>query len=272
MMLRVGICFALISGYAGEAATVKVASAPGKVVRLKGAPGTVWDATGATMAGAQIWGQPGTTLRGGTYTGVDPTGKPLPNCIDVRASNGVTVEGVKMTGCAAGLTLANLTGGLVQNNIADGVRNDGFFLSSVRGVNVIGNRCFNFRPTPGAHPDCIQGTSVNGALTANVTLSGNVSDTDAQCFSFFNASPGYGGFIRIVGNACRTTHGNAISCHACRAGSEVSGNTIALLQPARPGITATKLYMLDYSQPTKVCGNLAGPGGRLTAKEAAPCL
>ena len=110
---------------------------------------------------------------------------------------------------------------LIGNNFSD-MGSDGIDIALSRRVLIDGTKCHDFRPTPGAHPDCIQLWSRPSAPpTADITVINTVAAGEMQGVTAFNHvrdNVDDGGFDRIIfaSNDIRISFAQAVSLYDCR--------------------------------------------------------
>jgi hypothetical protein len=97
------------------------------------------------------------------------------------------------------------------------IASDGIDVSLSRNIVIDCNACTEFRPAPGAHPDCFQLWSRPAAPpTADIVITSNSAVGDMQGISLFNHvrdGANDGGFDRVLtrGNIVLNTYGDGIS-------------------------------------------------------------
>ena len=219
---------AILLGLAAPAAAATVATpatlavvlanaAPGDTIQL--APGSYaplvvrdrhWsppvtvDATAAQLRGVRLTEVSGLTWHGGTFDGGDVER----NGFAVQHGDHLVIDGATFHHFVRnGIGVGNLDDARITNNVMTDMGSDGIDIALSHRIVADHNRCSDFYPTPGAHPDCIQLWSrPEVAPTADITISNNEAIGNMQGFTAFNhARPDAtgkvvddGGFDRII--------------------------------------------------------------------------
>lgn len=216
------------------------------------------DATAATLRSVRLNDISGLTWRGGTFDG----GEAERYGLNVQFSDHIVVDSVKFSHFLRnGLNIGSVSDGRVVNNSFFDSGSDGIDIALSRRIVVDHNRCTDFHPTPGAHPDCIQLWSRPTAPpTADIVISNNQAIGDMQGFTMFNHvrnGVDDGGFDRITieNNLARVTNYNGIAVSACRQCIVRHNRVESLPNPAYPRTRAW--IKVDTSGGTISCDNLA---------------
>ncbi|WP_375290994.1 hypothetical protein [Qipengyuania sp.] len=131
---------------------------------------------------------------------------PLPPAVWVNVfidnSDRIEIVGTTLTGGQTGVLVTRGSQDItLRNNIATGLRSDGFNIATASRVSLVGNMCTEFRPIPpvyrgtrlikdGTHPDCIQVWSENGKpATSDIFIVGNRIGAGMQGITNFGARP-----------------------------------------------------------------------------------
>ena len=147
----------------------------GATARLK--PVTI-DASdpGATLAGFRCDGCSGVTVTGVTTTGG----------LSFQGGSNLTIVQVLCTGAVrACVELGNVTDATVEYVESIDAGSDGVDVAASQRVDVGFVTCTGSKPTPGAHPDCVQIYTKAGAATSYVTLHDSTAVGDTQGFDMF---------------------------------------------------------------------------------------
>ena len=122
-------------------------------------------------------------------------------------------------------------GGRIAGNWMTRIASDGIDVSLSRNIVIDCNACTEFRPVPGAHPDCIQLWSRPAAPpTADIVITSNSAVGHMQGISLVNHvrdGANDGGFDRVLtrGNIVLNTYGDGISAYDFR-GCTVRDNDV----------------------------------------------
>ena len=121
-----------------------------------------------------------------------------------------------------GIGMSEVSDARLIGNTFSEMGSDGIDIALSRRIFVDGTRCHDFKPTPGAHADCIQLWSrPNAPPTADITIINTVAAGDMQGVTAFNHvrnGVDDGGFDRITfaNNDIRITYAQAVSLYDCR--------------------------------------------------------
>ncbi len=160
-------------------------------------------------------------------------GKGTARGIFMRETDGASIMGGQFTGLRVAAVLSGTTDGLISNNRVLASTSDGFNIVNSHAVTVTRNSCTGGRPSPGAHPDCVQLWSLAGQpVQSDIRILDNRAVGATQGFTSFD--PHRGGGLRIVmsGNFAETSHPQGIACYAC-VDSIFTGNTLRTAAGAR---------------------------------------
>lgn len=256
-IVRAGL-FALLVGIGGPAVAATTATpatidevlahaAPGATIRLDAgsypplnlrarhwSPPVTVDATVADLRSVRLDGVSGLTWRGGRFDGGDvERGGIKADRSDHLVVDSATFRHFTRNGIGFGTT----TDSRIVGNVFTDSGSDGIDLAMSQRIVVDHNRCGDFHPTPGAHPDCIQLWSRPGnPPTADITITNNEAIGDMQGITMFNHvrnGVDDGGFdrIRIENNVVKVTSWHGIFVGSCR-GCVVRHNRAATLAGA----------------------------------------
>jgi hypothetical protein len=250
MISCTAIAAALLAAQPGAVVATGETACPARITLPAGDyRGAVLDATGATFQeGAALRGVRGLTIRGGTWGRADRgtrdwyvlridasadvalvgatvvgNGDGIGGGVQISSSTRVTVRDSRWTGHGWAVVAQDTAGLLVARNDFSASASDGLQVTRVQQMVAVGNRCHDFRPSAGAHPDCIQ---VHGSGNADVWLINNVAIGAMQAVLISGATG-----LRAHGNwAAITTYWHTLTCGACP-GAVVTDNVAA----AAPG-------------------------------------
>jgi hypothetical protein len=182
-------------------------------------PAVTVEAGSARLRGVVISDVAGFSWRGGFFDGenVDRNG------INVIRGQRLSIEKASFTRYLRnGIGLSEVSDARMIGNSFDQMGSDGIDIALSRRILVDGTRCHDFKPTPGAHADCIQLWSRPTAPpTADIIVINTVAAGDMQGVTAFNhVRDGVddGGFDRIIfaNNDIRITYAQAVSLYDCR--------------------------------------------------------
>ncbi|WP_375290995.1 hypothetical protein [Qipengyuania sp.] len=158
------------------------------------------DATGTKLTSLTIRGTSGWKWVGGTIDAPLPPKAWVTVMID--GAKRIEVAGATLTGGQTGVLVTRGSEDIVlRENIATGLRSDGFNIATATRVSLIGNTCKDFKPIPpvfqgkkmikdGTHPDCIQIWSEKGKPpTSDIAIIGNRIGGGMQGITNFGALP-----------------------------------------------------------------------------------
>ncbi len=166
----------------------------------------------------------GLTWRGGAFDGGDTER----NGINVYTADHIVIDGATFRHFTRnGIGLGMVSDARIVNNTITDSGSDGIDVAMSRRVVLDHNRCVDFHPTAGAHPDCIQLWSRPTAPpTADIAITNNEASGDMQGFTMFNhvrpddegKPTDDGGFDRITveNNVARVTNWHGIAVYSCR--------------------------------------------------------
>ncbi len=254
-------------------------SASVSVTALPPPPTSSSNATPATLKAVLAGAQPGATIRlaPGAYAPVTISGRTFAQPITIIAT-GATFGPAKGSGVlgyafyitnSSGITVvdgtfADSVRGVVINQSRDisftnpvliRLQTDGLDIAQSQRVTIQGASCANFTPLVGDHPDCIQGWSRPGGITADVRVEGTRASGAMQGIFFGNQvrnGVNDGGFDRLtlVNNVVRNTYPNGVACSSCR-NSTIKGNDV---KGIAPNTYKTNINVTGTNN--TVCGNL----------------
>ncbi len=199
---------------------------PGDVIRL--APGTYepiklrdrhWtppvtvEAGQAELRGGRFDDISGLTWHGGVFEGGDTLGAAL----KFQVGDHIIVDGAAFHHfTSVGVILGRVTDARLTNNVVTDSGSDGFDVTLSQRVVVDHNRCQDFHPLPGAHPDCVQlWSKPEFAPVADIVITNNIAIGDMQGFTGFDGPLNR---VRVEHNFAHVTnwHGVAMfDCHDC---------------------------------------------------------
>ena len=240
------IALAVLAATPTSLNSVIAAARPGDTVRLVAgsypyvlikkrswSPALTIDAGSASVVGVGIAQSSGVNWTGGVIAGVvapgtDATGYGF--VVNTNSSN-INVTGVHFSDLRLAIGFDRVDGGRIAGNWMTRIASDGIDVSLSRNIVIDRNACTEFRPAPGAHPDCIQLWSRPAAPpTADIVITSNSAVGDMQGISLFNHvrdGANDGGFDRVLirGNTVLNTYGDGISVYDCR-GCTVRDNDV----------------------------------------------
>lgn len=207
-------------------------AAPGTVIRLAPgdypafrlsqrdwSPAVTVEAGSARLRGVVISDVAGFSWRGGFFDG----GNVDRNGINVIRGQRLSIEKASFTRYLRnGIGLSEVSDARVIDNGFTEMGSDGIDIALSRRIRVDGTRCHDFKPTPGAHADCIQLWSRPTAQpTSDIIVINTVAAGDMQGVTAFNHvrnGVDDGGFDRIIfaNNDIRITYAQAVSLYDCR--------------------------------------------------------
>ncbi len=194
--------------------------------RRSWSPPVVVDAHAAQMRTVRLEEVSGLTWRGGNFDGGDVER----GGFSVGTADHLVVDGVTFRHFTrAGIGMGSVSDVRIVNNTITDSGSDGIDVALSRRVVIDHNRCTDFHPTLGAHPDCIQLWSrPTEPPTADIVISNNEAIGDMQGFTLFNhARPDAtgnkvddGGFDRVTieNNFAKVQSYwgiGAVECRAC---------------------------------------------------------
>ncbi len=229
------------------------------------------DAREARFSGLVLKGVTGVSIVGGTVVG--PGGRSYG--VEVTDVRDLRIEGMTITGSHRGIVLGRSSEVALVGNTLTGLLSDGIDIAQARRIEVRGNRCSDFSPTPttfdaqgkrlkvGDHPDCIQSWSRPASPpTADLVIEDNVMEGRMQGIFMGNHvrnGVNDGGYDRIIirNNRVRVTHPNGIVIYDAR-DSIVTGNTVSTypgpVNPRSGRPNRSNIRVKDGVR-TIVCGN-----------------
>lgn len=248
----------LAAATAGD--TVRLAPGTYPAVTLRGktwSPAVTVEAGSARITSVDLRQVVGLTWRGGVFDGGD-TEK-----AGIRAisSQRIGIEGTRMSRyLRGGIIFSEVSDArLVSNEISDS-GSDGIDIALSRRILIDRTTCRDFKPTPGAHPDCIQLWSrPNVPPTADITITNTLSEGDNQGISLFNHvrnGVDDGGFDRITisNNVVRSMQYNGIAIGDCR-DCVVRDNRVETM--ANPAIPKARAWLKSWGKGNiEMCGNV----------------
>ncbi|MBV8973231.1 MAG: right-handed parallel beta-helix repeat-containing protein [Sphingomonadaceae bacterium] len=188
-------------------------------------PAVTVEAGPATLRSVRLEDVSGLTWHGGSFDGGDAERFG----IGVDVADHLTIDGVTLRHFTrVGIGLGSVSDARIVNNTITDSGSDGIDVALSRRIVLDHNRCADFHPTPGAHPDCIQMWSrPTVPPTADITISNNEAIGDMQGFTMFNhARPDKtgrtvddGGFDRVTidNNTAKVTTWWGVGAYDCRA-------------------------------------------------------
>ncbi len=203
-------------------ATVVLAPGSYDIVSLRDrhwSPPITVDARQAELRGVQLLKVSGVTWRGGAFDGGDVER----GGFNAHEGDHIVIDGATFRHFTrAGIGFGTISDARIVNNTITDSGSDGIDIALSRRIVVDHNRCVDFHPTPGAHPDCIQLWSrPTVPPTADITITNNEADGDMQGFTLFNHirdGVDDGGFDRITieNNHARVKAYWGIGAYDCR--------------------------------------------------------
>jgi parallel beta-helix repeat protein len=246
---------------AGSGAAIVLAHGQYNLIIIRGrkwSPAVSIDATEAQVRGVRINDVSGLTWHGGEFDGgdVERSG------INVNTSDHIVIDGVRFSNYLRnGIGLGTVSDGRVTNNSFSNSSSDGINIAMSRRIIVDSNRCVDFRPSPGAHPDCIQLWSrPEQPPTSDIVIRNNKAIGDMQGFTAFNhVRKGIddGGFDRITieHNFARITAYHGVTVMNCR-DCIIRHNRVETLPNARNPRSLTWIKVIGGDGVTN-CDNVA---------------
>lgn len=240
--------------------TIRLASGTYAAVTVRGkdwTPAVTVEAGTARITSVDLRQVAGLTWRGGVFDGND-TEK-----AGVRAisSQRIGIEGTRMSRyLRGGIIFSEVSDArLVSNEISDS-GSDGIDIALSRRILIDRTTCRGFKPTKGAHPDCIQLWSrPNVPPTADITITNTRSEGDNQGISLFNHvrnGVDDGGFDRITisNNVVRSMQYNGIAVGDCR-GCVVRDNRVESMP--NPNFPRARAWLKAWGKnDVEMCGNV----------------
>ena len=226
-------------------------------------PPVTVDATAATLHGFRLDNISGLTWHGGTFEGGDVER----NGINVLVADHLIIDGVKFSHFTRNaIGLGTVSDARITNNLITDSGSDGIDVALSRRIVLDHNRCTDFHPTPGAHPDCIQMWSrPEQPPTADIVISNNEAIGDVQGFTGFNhVRPDKtgkivndGGYDRITieNNLSRVSSYHGVTINECR-GCIVRNNRAETLPDVLHPKVRAWIKVIDSPNLT-MCGNVA---------------
>lgn len=218
-------------------AVVLANAAPGDVITLAAgtydatafrdrhwSPPVTVDASAAQLRGIRTNNISGLTWHGGVFDGGDVERYG----ISFNIADHIVVDGAVFHHFTRnGINLGMVSDARITNNAITDSGSDGIDIAMSRRIVLDHNRCTDFHPTPGAHPDCIQMWShAQQPPTADITLTNNEAIGDMQGFTAFNhiipdatgKMVDEGGFDRIIveNNHAKVMTYHGVTINACR--------------------------------------------------------
>ena len=220
-------------------------------------PPVTVDATAATLRGVQLRDIGGLNWHGGAFDGGDIER----NGFNVYVGDHISLEGAKFGHFTRnGIGLSMVADAQVINNDFAESGSDGIDIASSRRIVVDHNRCHDFHPTPGAHPDCIQLWSrPQTAATADITITNNQAIGKMQGITGFNhIRDGIddGGFDRVIidHNFVKVAAWHGIFVSSCRNCVVRHNRAETLPDPQFPRL---RTWIRGIGDETIVCDNFA---------------
>ncbi len=141
-------------------------------------------AAAARLSSIRLDNVSGVTWRGGDFEGGDT----IPDGIKVEQGDHIVVDGAAFHHyTSVGIILGRVTDARLSNNVFTDSGSDGIDIALSQRVVADHNRCTDFHPTPGAHPDCIQlWSKPNFAPVADIDITNNVAIGEMQGFTAFD--------------------------------------------------------------------------------------
>jgi len=207
--------------------TIKLAPGDYAPVMLKEhrwSPPVVVEAGDAVLVGLRLTKVSGLTWHGGRFDG----GEVERSGFNVTDADHLVIDGVRFVRFTRnGIGLGRVSDARVTNNVFTDMGSDGIDIAMSRRVVVDHNRCVDFHPTVGAHPDCVQLWSrPTDAPTADIVISNNEATGDMQGFTAFNhvrpdasgIPVNDGGFDRITieNNIAKVSSYHGVTLAECR--------------------------------------------------------
>ena len=245
--------------------TVQLAPGSYDAIKLRGrhwSPPVTVDATAAQLRGVRLDDVSGLTWHGGTFDGGDVERSGF----NVVVADHLVVDGVKFGHYTRnGIGLGTVSDARITNNSFAGSGSDGIDIGLSRRIVLDHNRCSDFHPTPGAHPDCIQLWSrPEQPPTADITITNNEAIGDMQGFNGFNhvrpdatgRQVDDGGYDRITveNNHAQVSYWHGIYFNACRHCVVRHNRAETLPNPAYP---KTRAWIKVEGEDNIVCENVA---------------
>ena len=168
-------------------------------------------AAAATLSSIRFDNVSGLTWRGGEFEG-DNT---VSDAMKFEHSDHIVVDGVAFNHYTNfGIGIGFSTDVTLTNNVVTGSGSDGIDVAMSQRVVIDHNRCMDFHPAPGAHPDCVQlWSKPNFSPVSDVTITNNVAIGDMQGFTAFD---GPYDRITIEHNFAHVTNYHGIALFDCR--------------------------------------------------------
>lgn len=148
-------------------------------------------------------------------------------------STGLTVTASTFDGLHSGVDFGSSSYGTLSGNRSINSESDGFDIANSHFVTVTNTTCSGTVPGAGAHPDCVQLSSLAGnPVQSDITITGNTAKGATQGFTSFNPADGGGLRIDISDNVIATSFSQGIACYAC-VDSSIVRNTLTTLPGAK---------------------------------------
>lgn len=168
-------------------------------------------AAAARLSSVRLDNVSGITWNGGIFEGGDT----VSDGMKVEQGDHIIVDGAAFHHyTSVGIILGRVTDARLTNNVFSDSGSDGIDIAMSQRVVIDHNRCTDFHPVPGAHPDCIQlWSKATFAPVADIAITNNVAIGDMQGFTAFD-----GPYDRITvdHNFARVTNYHGIAVFDCR--------------------------------------------------------
>ena len=174
-------------------------------------PPVTVEAAVAQLSSARFDNVSGLTWHGGDFEGGDT----VTDAMKFQLGDHIIVDGASFHHYTnVGIIIGQVTDARLTSNVFTDAGSDGIDVALSQRVVVDQNRCSDFHPTPGAHPDCIQlWSKPNFPPTADIVVSNNVAIGDMQGFTGFD---GPYDRITIEHNFAKVTVYHGITLYDCR--------------------------------------------------------
>ena len=218
------------------------------------APAITIEAGDARISSILLRNVAGMTWRGGIFDGQDV----IRYAIKADRSQRINIENARFSHYVRnGIGFGEVSDSRLIGNSFRDMGSDGIDIALSRRILIDGTQCHDFRPQPGAHPDCVQLWSRPSVPpTADITVINTVATGDVQGVSAFNHvryGVDDGGFDRIIfaNNDVRTMVARAITLMDCR-DCVVRDNFV----DTWPGARLRARLEVVRGGPTLQCGNV----------------
>ncbi|WP_197041886.1 NosD domain-containing protein [Sandarakinorhabdus oryzae] len=170
--------------------------------------------------------------------------------IKVTGSQFVTIRDNRLSGHLGSIMLASSVDSLITRNVMTAAASDGIQIVDSHRVIAASNKCSDFTPGLGAHPDCIQLWSVaDKPLQSDIFILNNSAIGNMQAYLSSDPKTGSGTQLTFAGNYAAVTYTHSVTCGNCT-NSVFFNNVLSNLPNAVHGAPSLKIG----PSPTNVVG------------------